>query len=260
MQYTSSMDDVLVVRKEIGETPLEVIERVRGQMQIDASVRMAYAGRLDPMADGALLLLVGDACDRRKEFEGLDKEYEFALLLGVETDTYDVMGVVQTDEFRVGELASCGLDQVQAQLKSFVGHFEQEYPPYSSARVGGHPLFWWARAGRLDEIVLPTHTVTVTQATLTGEDEASLQSVVQTVTERVRRVARGDFRQDAVIASWEQFLARSQPDIQLPIYTIQTTCSSGTYVRSICHTIGRRLGCGAIAYRITRARIGSYHL
>lgn len=254
------MDDVLIVKKEIGETPLEVIERVRGQMQIDVSVRMAYAGRLDPMADGLLLLLVGDACDRRKEFEGLDKEYEFELLVGVETDTYDVMGVVQTDVLRVGELASCGLDQVRAELESFVGRFEQEYPPYSSARVGGHPLFWWARVGRLDEIVMPTHTVIVSEATLIGEDELSLQSVVQTVANRVRRVARGDFRQEAVIASWERLLAHSEPDSPVSMYTMKITCSSGTYIRSICHEIGRRLGCGAIAYRITRTRIGQYRL
>ena len=246
-----------MVKKEMGETPLEVIERVRQEKQLDASVRMAYAGRLDPMADGALLLLVGDACDRRKEFEGLDKEYEFELLLGVETDTYDVLGIVQLDES-----AGCvgGLDQVQVELQSFVGTFEQAYPPYSSARVGGHPLFWWARAGRLHEIAIPTHTVSVSQASVISEHTLAMRSIVQAVRTRVHKLRSGDFRQGAVIASWERFLARSEPDSQMSIYTMRITCSSGTYVRSICHDIGRRLGCGALAYRITRTRIGSYHL
>lgn len=259
------MDDVFVVKKEIGETPLAVIERVRLEKGIDTSVRMAYAGRLDPMADGLLLLLVGDACDRRKEFESLEKAYEFEILLGVETDTYDVMGIVQTDEFPVGELdsfelASCGLDQVRAQLESFVGTFEQAYPPYSSARVDGHPLFWWARAGRLGEITMPTHAVTVSEATVSSMRTQSLESVVETIQKRIGQVTQGEFRQAEILSRWKHLLTRSAGDLMMPVFTAQITCSSGTYVRSICHDIGQRLGYGAIAYRITRTRIGSYRL
>lgn len=38
------------------------------------------------------------------------------------------------------------------------------------------------------------------------------------------------------------------------------TCSKGTYVRTICDTIGRRLGCGATLSALVRTRIGPFKL
>lgn len=43
-----------------------------------------------------------------------------------------------------------------------------------------------------------------------------------------------------------------QPDISLRI-----TCSSGTYIRSLAHDIGERLGCGGYLLQLTRISIGS---
>ena len=38
------------------------------------------------------------------------------------------------------------------------------------------------------------------------------------------------------------------------------SCSKGTYVRSLCHEAGDRLGCGAVLSALVRTRIGSFHL
>lgn len=43
-----------------------------------------------------------------------------------------------------------------------------------------------------------------------------------------------------------------------PFVTFQVVCSKGTYVRSLCHDIGEKLGMGAHIVELTRTRIGEF--
>lgn len=43
-------------------------------------------------------------------------------------------------------------------------------------------------------------------------------------------------------------------------FTIEVTCSKGTYIRSLCHDIGQRLGCGAAMQSLVRTRVGEFCL
>ncbi|NIR47545.1 tRNA pseudouridine(55) synthase TruB [candidate division KSB1 bacterium] len=49
-------------------------------------------------------------------------------------------------------------------------------------------------------------------------------------------------------------------DFKNPIIELRIVCSRGTYVRSIAHDIGEKLGCGAHLKSLVRTRIGSYRL
>lgn len=42
--------------------------------------------------------------------------------------------------------------------------------------------------------------------------------------------------------------------------TIEISCSSGTYVRSLAYKIGQKYGCGAIVDELIRVRIGNFTL
>lgn len=41
-------------------------------------------------------------------------------------------------------------------------------------------------------------------------------------------------------------------DVSLPLVRFRVTCSSGTYIRSLAHSLGTRLGCGAVLTELTR--------
>lgn len=43
-------------------------------------------------------------------------------------------------------------------------------------------------------------------------------------------------------------------------YFINITCSKGTYVRTICHDIGQRIGCGAVMSSLRRTRAGVFSI
>ena len=46
----------------------------------------------------------------------------------------------------------------------------------------------------------------------------------------------------------------------LPRAVIRITCSKGTYIRTLCHDIGERLGCGGCMEALTRVRVGQFHI
>ena len=49
-------------------------------------------------------------------------------------------------------------------------------------------------------------------------------------------------------------------DITLPRVTFKVTCSKGTYIRSLCHDIGAKLGCGAIMESLVRTRVSQFEI
>lgn len=48
--------------------------------------------------------------------------------------------------------------------------------------------------------------------------------------------------------------------IDLPNITITVECSKGTYIRTLCHDIGKKLGCGACMTSLVRTRVGIFLL
>lgn len=43
-------------------------------------------------------------------------------------------------------------------------------------------------------------------------------------------------------------------------YTLEVTCSAGTYIRTLCKDIGERLGCGGVMATLERTRAGSFEI
>ncbi len=80
------IDGLFLTYKQWGETPLEALERVRLENPHVKNIPLSYAGRLDPLAEGVLLVLCGEANKSRSEYLGMDKEYECEVLFGIKTD------------------------------------------------------------------------------------------------------------------------------------------------------------------------------
>ncbi|NBJ91714.1 tRNA pseudouridine(55) synthase TruB [Parablautia muri] len=45
-----------------------------------------------------------------------------------------------------------------------------------------------------------------------------------------------------------------------PEYRIKVVCSKGTYIRTLCHDMGRRLGCGGVMVSLQRTRVGKFEI
>lgn len=243
---------VVNLYKGLGETPRERLERLRSQKPHFEHEVLSYAGRLDPMAEGVMLCLVGSANSRREEYLDMSKEYTLDVLFGFETDTYDILGKV----IESGEVDHLRKRSIGVALNEFRGKLNQEYPPYSSKTVEGKSLFQWAREGALSSITMPSRTVTVYEIDITHLykiKEPQLLSYIETCVAKVN----GDFRQEEVVRIWKRHL-KAGGMREFPAATIKISCSSGTYARSIAHGLGAELGVPALALHILRTQVGEY--
>lgn len=259
------MQKVINLYKPLAQTPLQAIRHFMQKYPEYSKQRMAYAGRLDPMAEGVLLVLVGDECKNRDQYQNLDKEYIAELILGVTTDTYDLLGMINNakrnhlrqgydDQEKQKERIQNG--ELSLVIKNFTGEFEQEYPPYSSKTVQGKPLYWWARQNKLDQIELPKKKVEVKSIDLVNKFQISINEFKTQYLSRIDQV-QGNFRQAEILKKWQTYLSQVN---QLTIFQIKLEVGSGTYVRSLVQEIGKILGVGATTIKIVRNRVGEFQL
>lgn len=251
---SSTRTKLIPIHKFEGETPLETIKRFMSNNPDYSKTKLGYAGRLDPMAKGLLLLLADEENLHRKNYERLPKTYRFEVLLGVATDSYDILGLIT--QSKLGPLFSA--DKLDKTAQTFVGSFNQPYPPYSAPRIRGKPLFWWARENRLNEITIPSKQIEIYNIHFESLSSKSADELQKEIPHRISKV-KGTFRQKEILHKWNAFLnENSQNNFQLA--TLTANCSSGTYIRSISNELGLKLGIPSLAYTIERTSIGEYSL
>lgn len=243
--------------KPAGSTPLQALEELKKIEPDLAKMPLTYAGRLDPMAEGLLMVLAGDAVHKKDEYLKLDKEYVVTALLGMETDSFDLLGVPlmqHTPATKENELAIV--------LQSYIGITTLPLPPYSSPPYKGKPLFWWARQRLMNNADTPVrestmHSITSpVMGTITGAD------LLNYITTTIAKV-KGDFRQGEILQAWRQVLPPppdKAPEARYVTVAFSVQCASGTYIRALVHDLGKKLGTGACVYTLARTQVGPYHL
>lgn len=246
-----------LIYKELGETPLEALLRLRAHFKIPDVVPLTYAGRLDPAAEGVLVILAGDECKNKLAYTNLPKTYVAEIVLGVSTDSYDLLGMPISGGLGEMTVQTTGdlYTKAEAWLASRIGTHAQEYPPYSSKTVAGRHLHAYAKEGML--VDLPTHEVTLHVAKDAGMRLVRKGDVVSRV-ERVATKVSGDFRQKEIAGAWRR-LADGLPT-ELPILKVTLEVGSGFYVRQFAQDLGRTLGTGACLYSLVRTSVGRYML
>jgi len=257
------MEKYIVLEKEVGETPLSALEKYRSEHPELEGVPMAYAGRLDPMASGKLLILIGDECKKQTEYHRLDKEYQFSVLLGVSSDTGDVLG--RLSFATPTQNLNCPIDRTVL-TENFEGDVTFPYPHFSSKTVQGKPLHVWTLEGRLDEIEIPTYTAHIYKLMCTGTEtktgaeiaDEALQKIetIPKVTEESKALGQ-DFRRDDVRADWELFKEMHGKDTYI-IAHFTCISGSGAYMRTLAEEIAKKLNTEGLAYSIHRTKIGRY--
>lgn len=249
------MQNVLNLYKPIGITPLQLVDLFKEKHPGYREVKLGYAGRLDPMADGVLLVLVGDENKKRKKYEALEKTYSFDCLFGIATDTADILGIITKTTPDVFE------KEITTRLPNILVIIKQQtlqqYPAYSSRTVNGKPLYYYARKNLLDEITIPSHPIAIHKLSLQNNKLLPSNQLQKYIFENIQKV-KGDFRQKEIFKGWKKFFRENASGLIVAHCLIR--CSSGTYVRSICEEIGNQLGVGGMALRITRESVGGYSI
>ncbi|TAJ13352.1 hypothetical protein EPO56_03245 [Patescibacteria group bacterium] len=258
--YYVSMRKTAVIWKQVGETPLRRLEHYRLEAGIATDVPIAYAGRLDPLAEGKLLLLIGDECKKMKSYTGLDKVYTFEVLFGFSSDTGDVLGIAEKANRR--EMPT--RDALHKASLKLLGKVSFPYPKFSSKTVQGKQLHKWALEGRIDEIEIPLRVSKIYKLALYSTRTISKESLEKIIFEKINSIppvtdpskAHGrDFRRAEIRARWKELFTENT-QTEFLVATFVCNASSGTYMRTLAEEIGKLVGEKSLALSIRRDEIG----
>lgn len=257
-KYSPNENGIHLIYKNLGETPNEAILRFKKDNSSYENESMTYAGRLDPMAEGLLLVLSGDELNQKQKYLDLPKTYEFEVLWGFETDTNDVLGLQVESRETAAEISAPEEYGIKEFLEKSVGNFEQKYPAYSSKPVDGKPLFQWAREGKISSIDVPSHEVSVLSCGYVGRQSISKDELLDIVRNKISLV-KGDFRQAEILENWKTIIKESKHSVFV-VDKIKIEVTSGFYVRQFVSDMAHSFGLFATTFHIKRIKIGKYNI
>lgn len=200
------LDGVLVLNKPSGPTSTDCLNDIKHQLR---QFKIGHAGTLDPLAQGVLLVMLGQATKLAPYLTSKSKIYTGSFRLGETTDTYDIQGKVT----ETSPISACRED-VEREIVAWKELTEQEVPAYSAAKHNGKALYALAREGKETPV-----------------------------------------KKKAVVISHAEALS-----VNIPNAEFKVRCSAGTYVRSLVHSLGTRLECGAVLTSLNRVASEPYEL
>lgn len=131
---------IINIYKEQGYTSFDVVALLR---KILHQKKIGHTGTLDPMAEGVLVVCLGNATKLCEILTADTKEYETVLKLGECSDTDDCTGKISV---RSGfEIPT--EETIRNTVMSYLGTYEQKVPEYAAVKVNGRKLYEYAREG-----------------------------------------------------------------------------------------------------------------
>ena len=199
---------ILNIDKPQGITSHDVVDIVR---KIFPGIKVGHTGTLDPIATGVLPICIGKATKLSDELLSENKVYKVKMLLGVETDTYDITGkIVFANTLNEDEI------YIKERIKRFIGKSSQIPPIYSAIKIKGKKAYEYARNG--ENVSLKPREIEIFN--------------IDDIDVNLRK------RQVSFVVS----------------------CTKGTYIRSLVHDIGIKLGCGATMIELKRLITGDFDI
>ncbi len=130
----------LLINKPIGQPSFKTVVVLRkhtGQKKI------GFAGTLDPLASGLLVVGLNRATRLLDAWHLFPKEYLGEITLGAVTDTFDAEGAILAVSNR--EVTKQEIDRA---VQKFIGRIEQQPPSFSAKKIAGRKAYELARAGK----------------------------------------------------------------------------------------------------------------
>ena len=211
--------------------------------------KMCYTGRLDPMAKGKVLLLKEDACKKMPDYLSKDKVYKFEIILGIQTDTDDPLGIIENINFDYDKDKIT--NNIILSMGSYIGEFTQKFHNYSSRVISGNPL-WYYTKNKIKVSKYPTHTVKINYLKLIDmRDDFDFSLWRNNIIKNISTIdTKCDFRQEEIIKQWE--------DIELEYLdsiVIEASVSSGFYIRQFVRDLSYDIDFPLMVYDINRTDI-----
>jgi tRNA pseudouridine55 synthase len=142
------MEGIVLFNKPKNYTSYKIVEFFKKKIK----KKVGHGGTLDPLAEGLLILGVGEYTKELNKFlkESI-KTYVAEIILGARSTTYDREGQLARTDFGAGQ-GNIELEKIKEVVGSFIGEIEQIPPPFSAVKIKGKPAYLLARKGKKVEL------------------------------------------------------------------------------------------------------------
>jgi tRNA pseudouridine55 synthase len=140
------MEGIVLFNKPKNYTSYQIVEFFKKRTK----KKVGHGGTLDPLAEGLLILGIGEYTKELNKFlkESI-KTYIAEIILGARSTTYDREGKIYPNDNRINYPNT---DRIKEVIRSFIGEIEQIPPPFSAVKIKGKPAYLLARKGKKVEL------------------------------------------------------------------------------------------------------------
>jgi tRNA pseudouridine55 synthase len=137
----------LLVNKPTGWTSHDLVAKIR---KILNQKSVGHCGTLDPLANGLMVILLGEATKLSQYILEGDKAYRAKVRLGEAYDTLDTTGTLIAKK----EVGSSS-EEIRTAIANLIGEMDLQVPLFSAVKIQGKRLHEYARDGEADQVELP---------------------------------------------------------------------------------------------------------
>lgn len=218
--------------------------------------KATHTGTLDPAAEGVLIVLSGEDRFLKSKMSAATKVYTAEVLLGITTDTQDIIGIATEVTHRDIILSQQHLFQ---SIRKLEGTYAQTQPNFSAQRQAGTSHFELAKLGK--ELIKKQNTITIQSIEVKKISEISIKELREAHQKKLNQIS-GDFRQLIIASDWTKNLSEMEEReiVQLPLVTLRITCSRRTYIRALVRDLGELLELPTTLFSLVREQNGPYSI
>lgn len=132
----------LLLDKEKGLNSFKLVMALR---RLSNQKRVGFAGTLDPLATGLMVMALGEYTKLLPYLEAKDKRYRVKILFGKKSDTYDAEGEISDVPIKRGIPARGEIEKLITD--EFLGKISQLPPRFSAIQIDGKRAYQMARDG-----------------------------------------------------------------------------------------------------------------
>ena len=238
-----------IIYKEAGYTMNQIIIPYKNENN-----KLCFAGRLDPMARGKVILLYDNECKNIDKYKNLKKTYQFEIIIGIQTDSDDPLGIIEMNIVNAINNANCSniYNQIYNDIKSNISRntFIQKFHHYSSKCIDGKPLWYYKK----NNIVIdsPTHIVSIYDYKINDIKSYDFDQWITKITNQIKTIdAKCDFNQDFIINQW----IKSDNIKYICSIPITLSVSSGFYIRQFVRDLSDKIKLPLMTFDINRTDI-----
>jgi tRNA U55 pseudouridine synthase TruB len=230
----------IMVYKPAGITMNQLILDYKNKNNI---AKICFAGRLDPMARGNCLFLFNEECKKIDNYKNLDKTYQFKIIIGLQTDSDDPLGLIQN--IRPDLMTEEQIIKLKNNLTiSETSEIIQKFHKFSTKCFN-----------QKDKTKEPSHLVSIYSYQIGDEDDYEKYDFhcwKEQIISQINTIdPQCNFNQSNIITQWDSIISIKE----LYAIPVTLTVSSGFYVRQFVRDLSEKIGIPLMVYDINRISI-----